>query len=188
VKRCHPIESQSASVGHNVLKTSVQIAAMWTFFLALVPFVIATVEARLVDWHLPNIPLWIGWTLFAVLGSVGIYSGMLFAVHGKGTPIPFDTTTKFIVLGPYRWIRNPMAFTGIGQGVAVSLLWQSPAVLIYSLSGAVAWHLVARPWEERDLVARFGQPYEDYREAVPNWWIRLRPYPRIVQSKVKNGR
>ena len=35
---------------------------------------------------------------------------------------------------------------------------------------------VARAPEERDLLARFGEPYRRYREAVPLWRPRLRPY------------
>ena len=73
-----------------------------------------------------------------------------------------------------------MALFGIGQGLIVGLLLRSPLVLLYSLCGGIVWHLFARPWEERDLLQRFGPEYEAYRRAVWNWLPRLTPYPRTV--------
>jgi len=49
-------------------------------------------------------------------------------------------------------------------------------VIAYALAGAVVWHLGARPPEERDLIQRFGEPYRHYRDTVPLWWPRRRPY------------
>jgi protein-S-isoprenylcysteine O-methyltransferase Ste14 len=65
-----------------------------------------------------------------------------------------------------------MAVAGILQGIAVGVWLGSLGVLGYALAGAVLWHLVARPAEERDLLRRFGPAYEQYRAAVPLWWPR----------------
>lgn len=173
------IEAKPRSVAHNIFKTILQTAAMWSFFLALMPLVIASLERRIFQWQLPSVPAEICWGGFALFGSIGIYSGMLFAVYGQGTPLPLDTATRFIVLGPYRWVRNPMAITGITQGIWIGLLLKSPAVVAYSLAGAIAWHYLARPWEERDLAKRFGEPYLNYKKRVRTWIPRLRPYEKL---------
>lgn len=175
-----PTEARTSHFGLNLLKTLIQTAVMWGVFLALFPVALASAEGSLSNWRLPQVPAVLPWTIFALLGATGIYCGVLFAWYGKGTPLPLDTATRFIVLGPYRWVRNPMALFGIGQGVCIALVLRSPAVLVYAIAGGVLWHCVARPWEERDLFLRFGEPYRAYQEAVRNWIPRLRPYPKVL--------
>jgi protein-S-isoprenylcysteine O-methyltransferase Ste14 len=180
--------SRSESVALNLTKTLIQTATLWGLALWLAPLVLASLERSLYDWQLPAVSTWPVWTAFALLGGTGIYCGVLFVVHGRGTPLPLDSTTRFLVLGPYRWIRNPMAVFGIGQGLCVGLALRSPMVVVYSLTGGVLWHLVARPWEERDLEARFGEEYRAYRARVRNWVPRLKPYPKVLaMAKVEVG-
>ena len=89
--------------------------------------------------------------------------------QGQGTPLPLDQTNRLVVGGPYRWVRNPMAVAGIGQGLAVAIAAQSWFVFGYALLGAIVWQFVVRPIEERDLESRFGQEYLDYRKRVRCW-------------------
>jgi protein-S-isoprenylcysteine O-methyltransferase Ste14 len=180
--RCQPRRARQAPVFINVAKTLLQIVVFWSFFLWVLPIVILEVERRLGTPTFPPQPL-AGWLLFAILGTIGLYSGMLFAIYGSGTPLPADTTTRFLVLGPYRWVRNPMAITGIFQGVAVGIILGSPLTVGYALAGIFAWHWVARPWEEEDLARRFGEPYERYRREVKCWIPTLRPYPREIDEE-----
>lgn len=179
--------SKTSSSAVNLAKTLVQVAIFWGFFLWLLPTLIIRVEALL---DLPSFqpsPM-VGWTLFGLLSAVGLSSGIIFALWGKGTPLPLDTATQLVVRGPYRFVRNPMALAGIGQGVCVGIVFGSPWVILYSLAGAVLWHLFARPWEEQDLEARFGGPYVAYRAAVPLWVPRLRPYPVVEATSESNAK
>lgn len=180
--RCSPRRARAAPIAVNVLKTLLQIAAFWSFFLWIVPMILVEAERRL---NLPTFPPQpvAGWTLFTLLGVIGFYSGMLFAVYGAGTPLPADTTTRFLVLGPYRWVRNPMAITGIFQGVASGLILGSPLTVAYALAGTFAWHWIARPWEEADLERRFGEPYQRYRAAIRCWIPSLHPYPKEIDEE-----
>lgn len=88
---------------------------------------------------------------------------------GEGTPLPLDQTNALVVSGPYRFVRNPMAIAGIGQGLAVACLFQSIPILAYSLLGALVWQVVVRPFEERDMINRFGEDYLNYRRNVTCW-------------------
>lgn len=72
--------------------------------------------------------------------------------------------------GPYRYVRNPMAMAGIGQGIAVAIAFDSWPVFIYVILGGLAWQVVVRPHEEADMLERFGQEYESYRGRVRCWW------------------
>ncbi|HTQ09292.1 MAG TPA: isoprenylcysteine carboxylmethyltransferase family protein [Fimbriimonadaceae bacterium] len=182
----HTREAKAAPAWVNVSKTLGQIAVFWGFFLAVVPFAIVRLEGHFgIAGFVSPASRMAGAALFCSMGCVGVYCGMVFAVHGSGTPLPLDTTTKLVIAGPYRVVRNPMAITGICQGIAVGLYLGSPFTVLYSLAGIAAWDYMARPWEEEDLLRRFGEPYRQYREAVRCWIPRLRPYPRLVPGRTR---
>lgn len=178
--RCRPHPSRSDQVAVNVAKTLAQIVVFWSFFLWIVPNLLIRAETALDFPKLVPAPI-LGWILFALMGCIGLCSGMIFAIKGGGTPLPLDTTTRFLVLGPYRYVRNPMAIAGTMQGVAVGIVLGSPLVIAYAFAGMVMWHLVARPWEEEDLEERFGEPYRRYRQNVRCWIPRLTPYETTCQ-------
>ena len=185
--RLRPRVARPASVARNVAKTLAQIAVMWTtFYWALPALVLALEEAsgaagwRFVagDWG----RVAAGMT-FAMLGACGIGLGVMLAVRGSGTPLPFDTARTFVIAGPYRHVRNPMAMVSLGQGFAVALWHGSPLLFVYVGCGVLFWQFVARPWEEADLLARFGAMYARYRRRVRCWRVRLRPYDLARESE-----
>lgn len=169
------------------VKSFVQTAVLWCLFLWAAPLIIAKLEEQVIGWKLPPANSAMCWAAFWLFGCTGFYCGMSFVRYGKGTPLPLESTRRFVVLGPYRFVRNPMALLGIGQGVCVGLLLRSPAATLFSLAGAVAWHLFARPWEESDLRQRFGADYEDYCHRIHNWIPTLTPYPRTIRSHEKDS-
>ena len=97
------------------------------------------------------------------------------ATAGRGTPLPTSPARRLVIAGPYRWVRNPMALAGVLQAVGVGLWLGSWVVVAYALCGAVLWHVVVRPQEERELIERFGEPYEHYRRAARCWLPRTTP-------------
>lgn len=154
----------------HALHTALQIVAFWSFFLWLLPAAVAAAERAVA---LPPMQLacaaWLGPVLFAACSALGLWSAAVMSLRGAGTPLPLAAAQRMVLAGPYRWIRNPMAFAGIGQGVAVGIWRDSAGVVLYALCGAVAWHTIARPPEERDLLQRFGDDYARYRARVPIW-------------------
>ena len=100
----------------------------------------------------------------------------LFARVGEGTLAPWDPTRKLVVLGPYRYVRNPMITGVLLVLVGEAALFGSPWILAW----AAAFFAVNAVWfplvEEPGLVERFGREYEDYRRAVPRWLPRRRPW------------
>lgn len=69
-----------------------------------------------------------------------------------------------------------MAVAGLVQGAATALWFGSPSVFGYVIAGAAVWNLAIRPAEEADLLRRFGDEFEEYRQAVRCWRPRLTPY------------
>ncbi|MBL8735705.1 MAG: isoprenylcysteine carboxylmethyltransferase family protein [Planctomycetes bacterium] len=148
--------------------------AFWSLFLWFLPAVVQHLGERLGEssFALPSLR-WVGPLLFALASALGLTSAWWMSTRGRGTPLPLATAREFVVSGPYHFVRNPMALAGIAQGVAVGLWRDSPLVVLYATTGGLVWHFVARPPEEADLLARFGEPYRAYRQRVPLWLPRL---------------
>jgi protein-S-isoprenylcysteine O-methyltransferase Ste14 len=120
---------------------------------------------------LPGVVL-IGASLALVVWTI-----VLFGTVGKGTLAPWDPTSRLVVRGPYRHVRNPMisGVLGILLGEAV-LLGSVPLLVWFGLVLAV--NAVYMPLvEEPGLRRRFGEDYETYKANVPRWVPRLRPWP-----------
>jgi protein-S-isoprenylcysteine O-methyltransferase Ste14 len=162
----------------NGTKTTIQIISVWFATLVFIPhLLVQAFGSTPAEWF--SLRMNTAIVLFTVCGLLGLSSSFWMVVTGKGTPIPLDQTNALVTSGPYRYVRNPMAIAGIGQGLAVAFAWGSIAIFFYTLLGVLVWQLVVRPMEEEDLVARFGKSYEHYRMMVPCWYPRLTPYQGV---------
>jgi protein-S-isoprenylcysteine O-methyltransferase Ste14 len=169
--------ARPAPVSWNISKTIVQIVLFWGVLLWLFPLLILRVvsEYRISGLQFAAWPV-AGSILFGLASAVGFWSGLTMARLGQGTPLPLDHANLLVVHGPYAFIRNPMAFTGLTQGTAVALITGSTAVFLYVFAGGSFWNWVVRPLEERELAERFGEPYDRYRREVRCWVPRATPY------------
>jgi hypothetical protein len=100
----------------------------------------------------------------------------LFSRVGEGTLAPWDPTRKLVVNGPYRRVRNPM-ITGVflvlsGETLVLGVPQMAAWTAIFGLVNAIYMPLV----EEPGLVKRFGKDYVTYRDNVPRWIPRRRPW------------
>lgn len=160
--------TSTTSLARNALKTLIQVVCIWLLALVVIPFVILDAFDALTPPSF-GICLYVGALQFICSSLLGLTSAYFMVRYGAGTPLPLDQTNNLVVSGPYHYVRNPMAIAGIGQGIAIAIAFQSVPILIYSALGALVWHLVVRPTEERDMAQRFGQPYENYRRQVSCW-------------------
>jgi protein-S-isoprenylcysteine O-methyltransferase Ste14 len=169
--------ARDSSTNYVVLKTFVQIIVVWSVILLVFPYLITILEQKLgivpiqFQFQKP-----IALAAFAAISILGIWAAHTMSKIGRGTPLPLDHARKLVVRGPYSYVRNPMAVSGIGQGLAVALFLGSPLVVIYALMGSLIWQLVFRPLEEDDLAKRFGGEYETYRSNVKCWIPRTTAY------------
>jgi protein-S-isoprenylcysteine O-methyltransferase Ste14 len=121
---------------------------------------------------------YVGW-IPIILGALAIlWCYWIFIVFGKGTPWPFDPPKKLLVIGPYRYVRNPMELSFILILFGEALLFESSALIIYILIYFIFFHLRQVLIEEPILRRRFGKPYDQYCQSVPRWIPRLSAYVR----------
>lgn len=172
-------QANEASWAWNLVKTLAQFVAFWTIFVLYIPDHVFRFERSIGIGYLflgTNESM-VGGVATLVVGSLfGLVSAVIMAVAGRGTPLPLDAARTLVLAGPYRFVRNPMAIAGGLQVLGIGLTIGSVTTLALAIAGLVVWNEVIRPWEERDLLARFGDSYAAYRDAVPCWIPRLTPY------------
>lgn len=154
----------------SLLSTLGQIVIFWGTFLWILPKGIVELQEA-INWNLfeHSFQTQASIGLFLLASCLGLWSGISMVTLGGGTPLPTATAPRLVIAGPYRFVRNPMAVAGILQGIAVGWLLGSVPVIIYALTGIVAWHVFVRAVEEQDLLERFGSDYERYRSRVRVW-------------------
>ncbi len=169
--------SVEAKTSWILAKTFAQIVVVWGLILFVFPALIVRLETKLgiAQFTFPLQKI-IAPLLFILLSSIGVSGAITMAKIGRGTPLPLDSATKLVVAGIYSFVRNPMAISGIGQGLAVGLFLGSPLVLLYALMGGAIWQVIFRPLEEDDLLERFGADYENYRANVRCWIPRRKKF------------
>jgi len=116
----------------------------------------------------------------ALLMGSGLYylsiTIWLFINIGRGTLAPWSPTSKLVVIGPYRHVRNPMisgvSMTLLGESIVVGSL----GIFILFLLFFIINHIYFIYSEEPGLATRFGDEYLAYKRNVPRWIPRMRPW------------
>lgn len=123
-----------------------QLAWLAAFFL---PHIVAETDSILINLHNP-----VGMVLFAggiaafCIGAGQVYYRKL-AKKGAATG------------GVYRYVRHPQYLSLAISGLGLLLLWPRYIVLLTYVTVLFAYYGLAR-LEERECLAKFGKPYEDY--------------------------
>jgi protein-S-isoprenylcysteine O-methyltransferase Ste14 len=110
-----------------------------------------------------------------IVGVIAIIIGGFLAVWtiiaqiklASGTPFPMLPTQRLLIIGPFKYCRNPMTLGTImayfGVVIWVGSVTALLAVAIFSLMLLVYLKLV----EEKELEMRFGQDYLEYKKNTP---------------------
>ena len=147
-------------------------------FFALAPGVVAgLVPWWLTGWQVRALPAW--WLPLRLAGLVLLAAGVVvlvqafarFVAEGLGTPAPV-----LVVGGLYRYVRNPMYLAVLATILGQALLLGQLVLLPYAAVVAAAFVAFVHWYEEPTLARQFGARYQAYRQAVPGWWPRRRPW------------
>jgi len=140
-------------------------------FLAL-PGVVAF--ALPLSWVLRNGPAPIVQPWGAVpltLGFIGlVWCVRDFYVSGRGTLAPWSPPTRLVVVGLYRYSRNPMYVSVMLIVLGWAACFGSRQLLIYALVLGLAFHARVVWGEEPWLARHHGSQWEEYKAAVPRWF------------------
>jgi protein-S-isoprenylcysteine O-methyltransferase Ste14 len=163
------------------MRTSTAAVGSAMFFIVAPGTVVGLIPWLITHWefHQP-LPHWmIARVIGALLIGVGLVppvSAFVEFVKAGGTPMPVAAPPRLVVSGFNRHIRNPMYFGLLLVIIGEALLFGSLGLLIYAVLVWAAPAAFVRWYEEPTLMRQFGAEYHAYRQAVPAWWPRLRPY------------
>jgi protein-S-isoprenylcysteine O-methyltransferase Ste14 len=156
-----------------------KIVELLTYILVpTVFFVIFPLAAKLIDKYLlkqdhiitSNIYFIITGILIIMCGYIlGFYTIFLFKKYGKGTPNPTIPPKKFVIKGPYKHVRNPMALGGTIILLGESLLYYSISLFIITALYTCVINIYIINIEEPVLIKRFGRPYREYLDHIPRF-------------------
>ena len=137
------------------------------------------------------LPRWLGvsvemagaarWRRLAAIPSVLGFAVALrciwdFGWTGRGTPVPVAPPQQLVVVGFYRYVRNPMyvGFAAGWIGLWVIFGHANARLIAVVIAVALGVHLFVIFYEEPTLRGKFGAKYDEYRRNVRRWLPRLR--------------
>jgi protein-S-isoprenylcysteine O-methyltransferase Ste14 len=143
-------------------------------------------------WLLPN---WLGfrvdtaraagWRWIAALPSVLGFAVAIrcvwdFGRTGHGTPAPIAPPKRLVVVGFYRYVRNPMYVGFITGWIGLWIVFGRANLYVIAVAAAVLLgiDLFVRLYEEPTLRKMFGADYEEYCRNVRRWLPRLHAWEK----------
>ena len=141
-----------------------------------VPAILVAGTGTSVGWGLGGVaaalPVLLGAVLIAAGFALWLWTVRLLAQIGKGTLAPWDPTSRLVVAGPYRLVRNPMITAVITVLAGEAALFGSLPLLLWATGFFALNHVGFLVYEEPGLERRFGDEYRAYKREVPRWLPR----------------
>jgi protein-S-isoprenylcysteine O-methyltransferase Ste14 len=161
------------------------ISTAWTTMASLA---VGAAFFALWFWLLPS---WLGfrvatapnWRWLAAIPSVLGFAVALrcvwdFGRTGRGTPAPIAPPQRLVVVGFYRYVRNPMYLGFFVGWIGLWIIFGHANGIAIAIACAVVLgvHLFVCFYEEPTLRKMFGADYLQFCQNVNRWLPRLRPW------------
>jgi protein-S-isoprenylcysteine O-methyltransferase Ste14 len=166
---------------HDVVMRTWKAALGSAVFFVLAPGMVVGV----IPWWITGWQVQLSWAAsIRFVGLVLLVAGIAvlvqsfgyFVFEGLGTPSPTAPTHRLVVGGLYRYVRNPMYVAVLAAIVGQAIWFGQPVLLGYAVLVCAAVVSFVRGYEEPHLAERYGESYLAYRDAVPGWIPRIRPW------------
>jgi protein-S-isoprenylcysteine O-methyltransferase Ste14 len=103
-----------------------------------------------------------------------------FGRTGHGTPAPIAPPQKLVVVGPYRYVRNPMYLGFFAGWIGLWVIFgrASRVTVIGACAVVLGTALFVMLYEEPTLRKMFGADYEEYCRNVRRWLPRVHAWQK----------
>ena len=151
-------------------------------FLVVAPGVVAGLVPWLITgWREPAawgapVAIWAASALLILPGVWLLLDAFVRFARASGTPAPIAPTQHLVVVGPYRFVRNPMYLAVVAIILGQAVLFGNGWVVVWAVAVAAAVALFVYGYEQPTLERTYGDEYARYRANVPAWIPRLRPW------------
>jgi len=126
-----------------------------------------------------------GWRWIAAVPSVLGFGVAIrcvwdFGYTGHGTPAPIAPPQRLVVVGFYRYVRNPMYVGFITGWIGLWIIFgrASRGAILGAALVMLGLHFFVRLYEEPKLRSLFGAEYGEYCRNVPRWISRARAWEK----------
>jgi len=98
-----------------------------------------------------------------------LVGGVVVLLCGGMLSTPGIVPTKFVVRGPFRYVRNPMSLGAVTMMFGLALFCRSLSIVLFSALLFLLIHIFVVFVEEPGLEKRFGESYLQYKLSVTRW-------------------
>ncbi len=129
------------------------------------------------DYHLEGLRSIIPGIIFICVGILVIIKTIqVFIMIGKGTLAPWDPTRNIVTVSLYGYVRNPMILGVFIVLIGESITFTSLSIAVWTIAFFIINTVYFIVSEEPGLEKRFGKEYIEYKNNVPRWIPRLKPW------------
>src|SRR4051794_35431743 len=159
-------------------------------FLVVAPGVVAgLIPALITGWRVSWRGGWlspVGVVAILVIASgvVVLLDAFVRFARADGTPAPPMPTVHLVVVGPYRYVRNPMYLAVLSIILGQALLFGSEGAVLYAVVVLFAVVLLGRGYEKPPLVFIYGDSYGGFRRNSGAWIPGLHRCRRPLHGNV----
>ena len=158
---------------HSLKQRSILLFFAGILFVLLLPYLLTRWSANLDNaLQLPTFSYGAANIIPGLLLVIGGFALALWSIYvqitlGRGTPVPVMPTQTLIIKPPFSYCRNPMTLgTLIGYG-GIGVMLGSWSALGFVLLFGLLLLFYLKLVEEKELVARFGESYLEYKRTTP---------------------
>ena len=127
-----------------------------------------------------------GWTLiyrkpYDIMESS--YATVKKAIRRINVKEKIGRTETLVIVGPYKYVRHPQYFGVVVLLFGLGLLSSFTFLFFASLFSFLWFRFILIPFEEKELVAIFGDQYKNYMRQVPS----IFPFTNFFMSSKENN-
>lgn len=100
-------------------------------------------------------------------GPLAIWTIITQIQLASGTPFPMLPTQRLLIVGPFKYCRNPMTLGTVDAYLGVAILVGSISALLSVVLFAALLITYLKTVEEKELELRFGNEYVEYKKTTP---------------------
>jgi protein-S-isoprenylcysteine O-methyltransferase Ste14 len=178
-------QEQKTSPGRRVILLVIGALIFPTGIPAVLVLLLPRVDEKfgIASFFIGNANILFGVLMVVLGGGLALWTILAQVTLAAGTPFPMLPTQKLIIVGPFRYCRNPMTLGTLLAYTGVAVWVGSFSALLAVLVLALLLLAYLKGIEEQELELRFGEEYLEYKKNTPFILPRFNPGRSHPQAK-----
>ena len=178
-------QENQVSTGQRVILLLVGALIFPTGIPAVLALLLPRVDEKfgIASFFIGNANILFGVLMVVLGGGLALWTILAQVTLAAGTPFPMLPTQKLLIVGPFRYCRNPMTLGTLLAYTGVAVWVGSFSALLAVLVLALLLLAYLKGIEEQELELRFGEEYLAYKKNTPFMFPRFNPGRSHPQAK-----